>query len=136
MPARLKAAGGKDRHDSAITPANYNLELIGPGDVRSHHCFVLRATPKRADKYLFEGKVWVDAQDFAVVRIEGHPAANLSFWIKQADFVRDYEKVDGFWLPQRDETTVQVRIYGRKVLTIDHRDYIVRARQETTRSNE
>lgn len=135
IDSEIKAAGGKDRHDSAITPANYSLELIGDEDVRSHHCFVLRATPRRADKYLFEGKVWVDAQDFAVVRIEGHPAANLSFWIKHADFVRDYEKVDGFWLPQRDETTVHVRIYGKKVLTIDHRDYLVKAKSEAARSD-
>jgi hypothetical protein len=52
--------------------------------------------PKRVDKYLFEGKVWVDQQDFAVVRIEGRPAAKLSFWIKRAEFVRQYQKVDGF----------------------------------------
>ena len=44
-----------------------------------YHCYVPRATPKRVDKYLFPGKVWIDSQDLAVVRIEGHPAANLSF---------------------------------------------------------
>jgi hypothetical protein len=56
---------GKDRHDSAITPANYTLELIGEGEVRNHPCYVLRASPKRADKYLFEGNVCIDKQDFA-----------------------------------------------------------------------
>jgi hypothetical protein len=127
IASEVNAARGKDRHDSAITPANYTLELIGEGEVRTHPCYVLRASPKRADKYLFEGKVWIDKQDFAVARIEGHPAANLSFWIKRADFVRDYEKVAGFWLPLKDETVVQVRIYGKKLLTIDHADYAVRA---------
>jgi hypothetical protein len=69
----------------------------------------------------------VDRQPgLAVVRIEGRPAANLSFWIKRADFVREYQKVDGFWLPLKDETLVQVRFYGKKVVTIDHRDYFVR----------
>jgi hypothetical protein len=128
IAGEVKAAGGKDRHDSAISPANYELELLGEENVRSYHCYVLRAIPKRVDKYLFEGKVWIDKQDFAVVRIEGHPAANLSFWIKRADLVRDYQKVDGFWLPQKDETVVQVRFYGKKVLTIDHRDYVVNGR--------
>jgi len=128
IASEINAARGKDRHDSAITPANYTLELIGEDEVRSHPCYVLRASPKRADKYLFEGKVWIDKQDFAVVRIEGHPAANLSFWIKRADFVRDYEKVAGFWLPLKDETAVQVRMYGKKILTIDHAGYAVRAR--------
>jgi hypothetical protein len=128
IASEIHAARGKDHHDSAITPANYTLELIGEDEVRAHRCYVLRASPKRADKYLFEGKVWIDKEDFAVVRIEGHPAANLSFWIKRADFVRDYEKVAGFWLPLKDETVVQVRMYGEKILTIDHADYAVRAK--------
>jgi hypothetical protein len=75
--------------------------------------------------YLFEGKVWIDVQDYAVVRIEGHPAKKLSFWIERADFVRQYQKIGRFWLPQRDETFVQVRLYGKNVLTIDHQDYVV-----------
>ena len=66
---------------------------VGP-----YHCFVARAIPKRRDKYLFEGKVWIDADDFAVVRTEGHPAKKLSFWIQRADFVRQYQKIDNFWL--------------------------------------
>jgi len=128
IASEVKAAHGKDRHDSAISPANYDLEFIGEQDVRGHRCYVLRAIPKRADKYLFEGQLWIDMQDFAVVRIEGSPAAHLSFWIKRADFVRDYEKVAGFWLPYKDETEVVVRLYGKKVLTIDHRDYSVRGK--------
>jgi len=128
IASEVKAARGEDRHNSAITPANYTLELIGEDEVRTHPCYVLRASPKHADKYLFEGKVWIDKQDFAVARIEGHPAANLSFWIKSADFVRDYEKVAGFWLPLKDETVVQVRMYGKKILTIHHTDYAIRAK--------
>jgi hypothetical protein len=86
---------------------------------------VAQAIPKRKDKYLFEGKLWIDVQDYAVVRIEGHPAKKLSFWIERADFIRQYQKTDGFWLPQRDETLVQVRLYGKKALTISHQDYSV-----------
>jgi hypothetical protein len=126
IAGEIQAASGKERHDSAISPANYVLELIGEEQIGESRCYVLRATPRRADKYLFAGKVWIDAEDFAVVRIEGQPAANLSFWIKRAEFVREFQKVDGFWLPQRDTTHVQVRLYGKKVLTIDHGDYVVR----------
>lgn len=124
----IKAAAGKDRHDSAITPANYRLELMGEDLVGPYRCFVLRATPKRVDKYLFVGRVWVDEDDFAVVRIEGQPAARLSFWIKRAEFIRQYQKIGGFWLPQKDETVVEVRIYGKAVLTIEHRNYAINGR--------
>jgi outer membrane lipoprotein-sorting protein len=120
MESEVSAAAGKDLHDSAITPANYTFQLLGEEDLRNHHCFVVQAVPKREDKYLFEGKVWIDSQDFAVVQIAGHPARKLSFWVTRADFVRQYEKIGNFWLPARDETQVEVRLYGKKILSIDH----------------
>ena len=125
IASEIAAAAGKQHHDSSISPANYTFDLLGEQQVGPHRCFVAQAIPKRRDKYLFEGKIWIDVQDYAVVRIEGHPAKKLSFWIERADFVRQYQKIDGFWLPQRDETFVQVRLYGKRVLTIDHQDYVV-----------
>jgi len=125
IASEIETAAGKQHHDSAISPANYTLDLLGEQWVGPYHCFVAQAIPKRSDKYLFEGKVWIDTDDYAVVRIEGHPAKKLSFWIKRADFVRQYQRIDSFWLPQRDMTLVDVRLYGKKVLTIDHRDYSV-----------
>ncbi len=72
-------------------------------------------------------KAWygIDVDDYAIVRIEGHPAKKLYFWIERADFVRQYQKIGPFWLPQRDETFVQVRLYGKHVLSIDHQNYTV-----------
>lgn len=128
IESEIAAAAAKKHRDSAISPANYSLQLVGEQQVGPYHCFVAQAIPRRIDKYLFEGKIWIDVDDYAVVRIEGRPAANLSFWIKRADFVREYQKIDGFWLPQRDETKVQVRFYGQKLLTIDHRDYVVKGK--------
>ena len=127
ISSEISAAAGKEHHDSAISPANYSLEMLGEQQVGPYHCFVAQAIPKRKDKYLFEGKLWIDADDYAVVRIEGHPAKKLSFWIQRADFVRQYQRIDGFWLPQRDETFVEVRLYGKKVLTIEHQNYVVNA---------
>jgi hypothetical protein len=80
----------------------------------------VEAIPKRNDKYLFEGKIWIDNSEFAVVKIAGHPAKKLSFWITRADFVRQYEKIGDFWLPVRDETVVEVKLYGKKILSIEH----------------
>ena len=125
ISSEIEAAAGKERRDSAMTPANYSLTLLGEQQVGPYHCFVAQAVPRREDKYLFEGKVWIDVDDFAVVRIEGHPASKLSFWVQQADFVRQYQKIGDFWLPQKDETLVRIRLYGKKFLRIGHQDYIV-----------
>jgi hypothetical protein len=127
--SEIDTATGKEHHDSAISDDNYSLMLLGEQQVGPYHCFVANATPKRRDKYLFEGTLWIDVEDYSVVRIEGHPAKQLSFWIQRADFVRQYQKIAGFWLPQKDQTLVQVRLYGKKMLTIDHRDYVVNSGQ-------
>jgi len=48
-----------------------------------------------------------------------------------ADFVRHYQEIDGFWLPEKDQTVVQARLYGKKILKIEHRNYVVNAGQST-----
>jgi len=120
-----ETASGREHHNSAITAANYTFDLVAEEDLGSHHCFVLEVTPKRKDKYLFEGKIWIDAEDFGVAKIAGHPAKKPSFWINRADFVRKYQRIEGFWLPYRDETFVEVKIYGRRVFTVDHSQYVI-----------
>jgi hypothetical protein len=127
IQSESETSAGRERHNSAITTANYKFLLAGEVEVGPYHCFVLEATPKRKDKYLFEGKIWIDAGDFAIVKIAGHPAKKPSFWVNRADFVRQYQRIDGFWLPYRDETSVEVKIYGRRVFTVDHQQYVINA---------
>jgi len=131
--SEIEAAAGKEHHDSAISTDNYSLNLLGEQQLGPYRCFVAEAVPKRKAKYLFEGRVWIDANDYSVVRIEGHPATKLSFWIQRADFLRQYQKVDGFWLPEKDQTFVQVRLYGKKILEIEHQNYVVNAGQSTNK---
>ena len=125
MESETEAASGKSHKDSTITNANYTFTLLGEQDLGASRCFVVQATRIRADKYLFDGKVWIDAQDYAVVQIVGHPAKKLSMWVDKADFVRRYQKIGEFWLPLKDETSVHVRFYGSKILTIDHERYTI-----------
>jgi len=120
-----ETSAGREHHDSAITAANYTFVLAGMEEVGPYHCFILEATPKRKDKYLFEGKIWIETEDFAVAKIAGHPAKKPSFWVNRADFVRQYQRIDGFWFPFRDETSVEVKMYGRRVFTVDHQQYVV-----------
>jgi hypothetical protein len=120
-------ARGQERADSSITPANYRFESLGVEEIGGRPCYVVRATPLHKSKYLFEGQVWVDAEDFAVARIEGHPAANPSFWTRRIEFVRSYGKVGEFWLPSSDATVADIRLDGRRILNIIHRDYVLEA---------
>jgi hypothetical protein len=40
----------------SVMPENYTFNLLAEEDVESYHCFFVQATPKRADKYLFNKK--------------------------------------------------------------------------------
>ena len=53
--------------------------------------------------------------------IEKREIRIASLWITRAEFVREYEKIEDFWLPVKDEIFVDVKLYGRKTLTIEHR---------------
>lgn len=117
----ISVAAGKEHHDSSIIPDNYTFTVLGQEEVGGYRCYVVAAHPKRPDGYLFEGKIWIDRREFAIVRIAGHPTKSFSFWITRADFVRQYEDFGGFWLPTRDETIVKVRLFGKKTVTIEHR---------------
>ena len=97
---------------------------------------MVAAHPKRADGYLFEGKIWIDSRKFAIVRIAGHPTKTFSFWITRTEFVRQYEEFGDFWLPTRDETDVTVRLYGKKILTIEHRIETINGVRSTVRAGQ
>ena len=95
----------------------------GVDTVDGRRCYVLRITPKGSGKYLIRGRIWVDAAEFAVVKVEGAPVDTDSFWIKSTHLVQRYKKVAGFWMPASNESDSEVRIFGRAHLSIQSLDY-------------
>lgn len=115
---------------------NYDFALVGfePSGVNSSgqgSQYVLAVYPKTKSKYLYRGKVWVDAVDFAVTRIEAEPAQNPSFWTKKNDIHHEYMKVRDFWLPRRNESVSYIRLGGRATLTIEYNNYRVTDSRES-----
>jgi len=125
LQSEEETSSGQERRNSAISDNNYQFAIIGEENLGTRRCFIVGAKPKRTDKYLFEGKLWIDAQDFGIAKISGHPAAKLSFWITRADFVREFQRVEGFWLPRLDETIVELKIHGTRVFRIEHQQYVL-----------
>ena len=111
--------------DTLITPENYTFEIVGTERIGGSNCSVVHALPKRKETDLFEGRIWIDNQDFAIVKIAGHLAKNPSFWIKRVDFVREYQKISGFWLLSSEKAISAVKIFGQETLTVDYRNYAV-----------
>jgi hypothetical protein len=84
---------------------------------------VLIVEPKTKDKFLYRGRIWVDADDFAVVRMEAETAKNPSFWTKKAEIVQVYSNIRDFWLPEYNHSVTAIRLGGHAELTIDYKDY-------------
>jgi hypothetical protein len=106
-----------------ISPDNYSFQLAGERLLEGRKCYVLDAAPKTRNRYLFRGKVWVDAQDWAVVRIEGSPAKNPSFWVRKTAFVHSYKKFGPFWLAVSNQSDTDVLVFGHTQVRIEYSDY-------------
>ena len=98
------------RERSRVTPANYSFEMVGRDVINGRPAYVIAIFPKTPNKYLVKGRIWVDADEYAIARIEGRPAKNPSFWIKSVRFVHTYRKCGRFWFPASDRSVTDVRV--------------------------
>ena len=70
-----------------------------------------------------EGRVWVDGEDFAVIRLEGAPAKSPSFWTRNVRVMRSYEKVGGYWFAKLAEFESDIFLVGMTKLRIEFSEY-------------
>lgn len=123
LDSEREALQEPNRRRNDLSPENYSFELAGLESTPAGDSYILSVTPKKKSKFLYRGKVWIDAADFAVARIEAEPAANPSFWISRTRIRHDYVKIGEFWLPAHNQSVTNVRLGGNAVLTIDYTNY-------------
>jgi hypothetical protein len=127
LQSEQEALNEENQSRIALNRDNYTFVLTGNEPGTDGLLYILDVEPKTKNKLLFRGKIWVDAADFAVVRMQGEPAKNPSFWIKETQIEQIYARVGDFWLPVSNRSTSAIRLGGRASLTIDYRDYRVTA---------
>jgi len=111
------------RANTRLNLENYDFEVIGTEMVADRTAYVLETHPKRKEKYLFRGRIWVDAEDYALVRAEGSPAKNPSFWTKSTHFVQIYQKNGPLWFPRSTQSVTEAHIFGTTDVNIEYFDY-------------
>jgi hypothetical protein len=81
LNTEASASSGTSQRETKITPENYSFRLLETSMLNGKKHFILEAEPKKPSELLFRGRVWIDATEFAIVRIEGSPAKIPSFWV-------------------------------------------------------
>jgi hypothetical protein len=110
----------EDKQQIDITPGNYNFGFVDREMCDDRPCYRLSISPKRKDKYSLLGDAWIDAEDYAIVRLHGEPAKKPSFWTLSTEIDKRYRKVDGMWLSDRIDSTSNIFVAGRSTLTIEY----------------
>jgi outer membrane lipoprotein-sorting protein len=123
LEAEQESMQEENQQRSAITLENYTFQVSDYKKTETDEFYVLEAQPRTKNKFLFRGRVWVSAKDFAITRVEGEPAVNPSWWTLKTDFKRSYQEIGDFWLPASNQSETKVRIFGTAVLSIEYREY-------------
>ena len=75
-----KGAAKKEKLRYDILPANYEFRVAGVDSCGERKCYRVAISPRRKDKFLLEGFIWVDAEDYGIAKVQGTPSKKLSFW--------------------------------------------------------
>jgi len=129
LESEERASTPEMRINTRLSPDNYAFSMVRTALADDRMAYVIDVIPRRHDEDLFEGRVWIDAQDYAVTRIEGKPAKNPSSWTRSVQFTHVYQKSGSFWFPLSTESLTEAHIFGATRLTINYFNYTPNAMQ-------
>jgi hypothetical protein len=100
---------------STLTLENYDITGEGPAEPGLVRLIV---KPKRQERTLIDGAVFVTDTDAELVRVTGRLARNPSFWTQRVEVIRRYGRVAGIRVPLSVESVAHVRIAGPSAMTM------------------
>ena len=113
----------QDKAATALTAANYRFRLAGSELLEGRAAYIMDVEPIVPSKYLIRGRIWVDAAELALVKVEAEPAKSPSIWIARTQIKQYCARTNGFWLPARNRSETSVRLGGTAIFTIDYGSY-------------
>ena len=117
-----------------MSPANYDFRFVREEELSGQHCYVLELLPRRKDKTLLRGQIWVDSTTYLLHRTEGEPGKPPSFWLRDARIVLVYGDVGGMWLQTGSESSADVLFLGRHTMLSRDVEYKMSELVSATRS--
>jgi hypothetical protein len=105
-----------DLRRQTISPENYDFQFLGQESVEGLTCYKLGITPRRTDKDLIRGQIWVDAENYRIRRIEGSPMRSPSWWLRDIQILMNFGEIDGMWVRTLLRAAATVRFKGKYVV--------------------
>jgi hypothetical protein len=106
----------KKVHSDEVSRKNYDFVFLRGENFDVVPEYVLGIVPKRKDKYLLRGQIWVDASTFRIRRIQGVPAKSPSFWITNLYLTMQFGQLNGMWVPVSFDAIATIRFLGEYTL--------------------
>jgi len=107
----------KEGHRGDVSRLNYDFIFLREQDFGTVPEYVLHIVPKRKEKGLLVGDIWVDAKTYHIRQIVGVPLKSPSFWIKDPHITVQFAAVNGMWIPVSVDAIATVRFLGLYTLT-------------------
>jgi hypothetical protein len=111
-----EAESAKKGHGSEINRTNYDFVFLRQENFGIVPEYVLQIAPKRNDKCLVRGQIFLDASTFRIRRIEGVPARSPSIWLKRIHITLQFAQLKGMWIPTSFDAIATVRLLGQYTL--------------------
>ena len=109
----------KDPERRELSRENYDFKFLREESVEGRRCYVLGMTPRREDKDLLRGEVWIDAENYKIHRVQGRPMKSPSWWIRDLTILMTFTDVGGMWLHTATQAVANVRFKG-KYMMVSH----------------
>ena len=110
---------------AALTAENYVFAEGATSDGLS----AVALTPRRKDVLLVDGSIFLRPDDGDLVRIEGRLSKAPSFWVRQVQIVRSYQRIAGVRMPVAVEAVANIRLAGRATFRMTYGYEMVNGRR-------
>jgi hypothetical protein len=105
-------ASAKDGHRGDITRSNYDFAFLREQNFGAAPEYVLHIIPKRKERGLLMGDIWVDAKTFRIRQIVGVPLRNPSIWVEDLHITVQFADVNAMWIPVSVDAIATIHFLG------------------------
>ena len=101
----------------ALADANYTFQSKG---IDANGLAAVGVSPKREDHVLVKGTMFLRPSDGTLAKVQGRLVKNPSFWVKNVDVTRTYDRIAGVVVPTVLDSDVQLRMFGAATMRMTY----------------